>query len=155
MGLNSKYVVIVLTVCIGVRLIFFGLVQPWNPQVEEQVILVDDAKGYHQLATTLIEDHRFALSGTDPPNAKRTPGYPLFIASAYSLFGPRPWTVLLVQILVDTLSCLLLLLTLARLFGQRVALISSFFYALNPPLILFSSRLLSEVLFVFLFPSVY
>lgn len=151
MNLNSKYVLIILSLCVGLRLIFFGLVQPWNPQVEEEVVLVADSVEYHQLATTLIENHRFARGDDEPPDARRTPGYPLFIASIYSLFGQRPWTVLFIQSLVDTMSCFILILTIARLFDQRVALISGFFYALNPSLILFSSRLLTEVPFVFLF----
>ena len=150
MNIKTKYVGIILFICIGLRLIFFGFVQPWTPEVETQVILQFDAHLYHQLASTLIESHRFAYSSTGPPEALRTPLYPLLIAGFYLLFGHKPWIVLLVQILIDTLSCFLLLLTLSRLFDQRVALISSLFYALDPFLISHSSKLLSDVLFIFL-----
>ena len=145
---KTRYMSIVLFICVGIRLGLFGLSQPWALGVGDQVALQRDALGYHQLATTLIESRRFALSSTGGPDALRTPLYPLFVAIIYSLFGYRPWIVILVQLIVDTVSCFLLLSTLSHLFDRRVALISSLFYALDPHLVFYSLRVLSDTFFV-------
>jgi 4-amino-4-deoxy-L-arabinose transferase-like glycosyltransferase len=148
--IGPRYVAILLLVCVGLRIILFGISRPWTPGIETQRVLQDDAAGYHRLATTLIESHRFAFSNTEKPDAMRTPLYPMFIAAIYSLFGYKPWIVILTQILIDTISCFLLLVSLSRLFSRRVALIASTLYALDPFLILYSSTtLLSDTLFVF------
>jgi 4-amino-4-deoxy-L-arabinose transferase-like glycosyltransferase len=149
MNLSRRHLAAVLLICLGTRLIFFGMVHPWAPQTEKDVVLQRDALYYDRLASTLIESHRFAYSATGHPDALRTPLYPLFVAGLYSLFGRAPWVVLLAQILLDVLSCLLLALALARLFDPRVAVIASLFYALDPFLILYSSALISDTLFVF------
>lgn len=144
---GPRYVAILLLVCVALRLILFGIFQPWT-RVER--VLQSDALGYHNLATTLIESHRFAYSSTAKPNALRTPIYPMFVAAIYSLFGYKPWIVILAQILLDTISCFLLLVSLSRLFDRRVGLIASTLYALDPFLTLYSSTtLLSDTLFVF------
>jgi hypothetical protein len=84
-----------------VRLVFFLLVRPWSPAVESGFVLQGDARGYHELATTLLTQHRLAYGATDAPNALRTPGYPVFVAALYALFGWHPWVVMLFQILLD------------------------------------------------------
>jgi 4-amino-4-deoxy-L-arabinose transferase-like glycosyltransferase len=57
---------------------------------------------------------------------------------------------MLFQIVLDTVTCLILMLTLSRLFTHRVAFVSSLFYALDPFLVFYCSTLLSDILFVFL-----
>ena len=140
---------IILLVCLALRLLFFALVQPWTPLVEEQILLQRDALGYHQLASTLLDSGRFAYTPTGEPEALRTPLYPMFVAGTYAVFGREPWVALLFQIVLDALACFLLLKALARLFGDRVAILASLFYALDPFLILYCSTLLSDTLFVF------
>ena len=148
--IGPRNVAILLFVCVGLRMILFGISQPWTPGIETQRVLQSDALCYHRLATTLIESHRFAYGNTEKPNALRTPLYPMFIAVIYSLFGYKPWIVILTQIIIDTISCFLLLVSLSRLFSRRIALLASTLYALDPFLILYSSTtLLSDTLFVF------
>jgi len=147
--LRVRHVVIVVLVCMVVRIMFFIIVQPWQPEVEKNVILQDDPSGYHRLATTLVNNHRFAVSETAALNTNRTPLYPAFIAINYWLFGERPWVVILSQILINSLTCLVLLFTLTRIFRPKVALIATYFFALDPNSILHSSLLYSEILLVF------
>jgi len=147
--LNKISVIVVIFLCIAFRLIFFGIEQPWNPEVVQNIILQDDALGYHKLAVTMLESHRFAYSDLDPPDAIRTPLFPLFLSFNYWLFGERPWAAILGQIFVSTLSCIVLLLTFSRMFGSRIALIASCFYAIDPNNSLYSVTLLSDILFVF------
>lgn len=67
-----------------------------------------DSQVYAQLARNLIE-HRVYSPVIEPPfepSLIRVPGYPLFLAGVYSLFGLDDNTaVRLVQALFDTLSC--------------------------------------------------
>lgn len=153
---GNSHIAIVLLICVIIRLFFFFLSQPWIPQNEIQRVLHDDALGYHQLAVTLVEDHRFASSNSAQPCAYRTPLYPMFIALFYSLVGYEPWVVILAQIALDCLSCFLLIIALSRLFDKGVALIAACFYAFDPFLILYSStKLLSDTLFVFFLVGAY
>jgi len=147
----KRSIIIILALCVITRIVFFGFVHPWTPEKETNVVLKDDARGYHKLARMLIEQGRFAVNITDGPNAVRTPLYPLFIVAMYKVFGYKPWIVIVFQIMLDVLACLLLFLAVYRIFDRRVAFIASLFYALDPYLILYSSAtLLSDSLFVFL-----
>jgi hypothetical protein len=68
----------------------------------------DDGKLYAQLARNLLEQHVFSDAGEPPydPTLIRLPGYPLFIASVYSLFGHTNNTaVRITQAVIDTISC--------------------------------------------------
>ncbi|RPJ69515.1 MAG: hypothetical protein EHM20_16345, partial [Alphaproteobacteria bacterium] len=77
--------------------------------------------------------------------------YPMFIALIYSLFGYKPWVVILFQIVLDSLASILLLFSLSQLFSRKIALIASTFYATDPFLIFYSSTTLySDSFFVFL-----
>jgi 4-amino-4-deoxy-L-arabinose transferase-like glycosyltransferase len=132
------------------RLLFFLLVRPWDPAVEDEIILAADGRQFHNLARTLLSSGRFAFSPDGAPEALRTPGYPAFLAGAYALAGERPWVALLLQIGIDTCSCALLLSALTRLFDRRIGRTAAVLYALDPFLIPLGSSLLSDVPFVFL-----
>ena len=148
MRLNPRYAAAVVALCLTMRLLFFGVAQHWN--FTQPVILGGDAVGYEQLATTLLQHHRFALRPTGTPDALRTPIYPGFLAAIYAVVGVSPRSAMAVQILIDALSCLLLMLALTHVFGGRIALITGAFYALDPFLFAqSSSTLYSDTLFVF------
>jgi hypothetical protein len=72
-----------------------------------------DSQVYVQLARNLVE-HRVYSPAIEPPfepSFIRLPGYPLFLAGVYSIFGLEDNTVVrVVQALVDTLSCCLIAL---------------------------------------------
>lgn len=148
---HSKAVFVILTLCLLSRLIFFLAVKPWNQEVRDNVILKEDALHYHQLATSMILYHQFAEKKDGPSDTLRTPLYPLFISLIYSIQNqPRPWIVLLIQIVMDAASCVLLFFLITHVLNRMVAFYASLFYALDPFLILYSVTLLSEILFIFL-----
>jgi len=129
----------------------FGFVHPWTAEKEQKTILQSDAWGYHMLARNMLEHQSFKIRMEGVPNSIRTPLYPMFIAGVYTVFGYKPWIVLALQIVLDTLACLLLFLALFRLFDYRVALTASFFYAIDPLLIVYSSStLLTDTSFLVL-----
>jgi 4-amino-4-deoxy-L-arabinose transferase-like glycosyltransferase len=149
--LGAARVSALVLLCVGLRLSLFVAFAPWNPTVEHRQVLNNDAEGYHRLATTLIASRTLAYGPREAPNAFRTPLYPGLIAGVYSVFGYRPWVVILIQIGLDVASCVLLLAALFAPFGSRPAFAAALLYALDPFLILSASAsLLSDTLFVFL-----
>lgn len=123
-------------------LLFFG---PWDPSVEATIVLRNDASGYDQLARCLLETGGFC------DNTNRTPGYPAFIASIYSVAGYRPWVVLAVQVVVDALTIGLTYALGVRWFTPRVAAVAALLLAFDPTSLFMSSSLLTDGVFSFLF----
>lgn len=73
----------------------------------------DDGKVYAQIARNVLEQHAYSHETEPPylPTLIRLPGYPLFIAGIYSIFGHGDNTaVRIVQALIDTASCALIAL---------------------------------------------
>ncbi|MBN1999842.1 glycosyltransferase family 39 protein [candidate division KSB1 bacterium] len=147
-GIDRKHIFIILFVCLAIRALFFAVVQPWEKSIVENVILESDSRGYDGIAQTLLHHGRFAQQPASPPEVLRTPGYPVFIAFVYLLFGESPWIVILLQIILDVVSCLFLFLAVARLFPPAAGF-ASLFYAVDPFLVLYSNLFFSETLLVF------
>lgn len=73
----------------------------------------DDGKVYAQLAVNMLEQHVFSHESQPPyvPSIIRLPGYPLFLAGVYKVFGHGNNTaVRVVQAVIDTLTCVLIAL---------------------------------------------
>jgi dolichyl-phosphate-mannose-protein mannosyltransferase len=73
----------------------------------------DDGKVYAQIARNLLEQHVYSHEAEPPyvPSLIRLPGYPLFIAGVYSVFGHGDnMAVRIVQALLDTATCALIAL---------------------------------------------
>ena len=82
----------------------------------------------------------------------RTPLYPLLLGAMRSAFGDAPRLVALVQAVIDAGTCALIA-TLGALVSPRVGLIAGILAALSVTLIVFSTQLLTETLFLFFFTS--
>ena len=93
----------------------------------------------------------FGLNGGVPhPTLIRLPGYPLFLGLCFSIFGWQNYTaVMLVQTLIDLLTCLLITGLAARLFSRRPALIALWLSALCPFTAGYVAAPLSETLTLF------
>jgi hypothetical protein len=73
----------------------------------------DDGRVYARIATNLLEHHVFSHLDEEPypPSLIRLPGYPLFLAAIYSVFGHGNNTaVRVVQAVFDTATCALIFL---------------------------------------------
>jgi drug/metabolite transporter (DMT)-like permease len=73
----------------------------------------DDGKMYAQIARNTLEQHVYSHETEAPydPTLIRLPGYPLFLASIYSVFGhTNNGAVRIVQALIDTGTCALVAL---------------------------------------------
>ena len=68
----------------------------------------DDGRVYAQMARNLLEQHVFSHDAQPPyqPSLIRLPGYPVFLAGVYSIFGhTNNGAVRIVQALIDTATC--------------------------------------------------
>jgi hypothetical protein len=73
----------------------------------------DDGRVYAQMARNVLEQHVYSHDPAPPfnPSLIRLPGYPLFLASIYSVFGHgNNGAVRMIQALIDTATCALIAL---------------------------------------------
>ena len=78
---------------------------------DPHVVVQGDTPTYEQPALALLEDGDFSRSPQDQrPEFLRTPGYPAFIATVYLIFGPSHAALLLMQVLLSTVTVLVVYL---------------------------------------------
>lgn len=147
--------VVLAIIAFALRLAFFLRVGAWDPQVANSIVLVNDAAGYHQLAVTMLDAHRFAYAPTAQADFMRTPLYPAWVAMLYATTGRHPWVVLLSHLVLDALTVLLIHRIARRAFGERAAIFAAGLYAVDPLMLLYSNMMLSETLFFFLLTLAY
>jgi 4-amino-4-deoxy-L-arabinose transferase-like glycosyltransferase len=83
------------------------------------------------------------------PSAYRPPAYPVFLGGVYALVGQEaPPAARLLEAGLGALSVGLIGLIAARLWGRRVGVLALGIAAVAPPLIVMSTALVSEALFV-------
>ena len=124
---------------LGLRLIFWVFVAAHPEKAFE-----NDSTGYIQLAGTLLDSHSF-------PSIVRTPTYPFFIASIFSLFGRSLQAVLFLQCSLDSITAVLVSMLFLRICQDaRYAFIAGLLYAVNPFAVFYSNMVLTETLFTFI-----
>ena len=113
---------------------------------------VGDTLVYGDLAHNMLAHHRYGL--TEDGNVRSTlirlPGYPLFLALCFVLFGTGNYlAVVWVQVFVDLMGCLLLGVLARRVFGGRVGLVCVWMAALCPFSANYAAAALTETLSIF------
>src|ERR1044072_5283544 len=109
----------------------------------------DDGRVYSQIARNVLEQHVYSIESQAPytPTLIRLPGYPLFIAAIYSIFGHGNNTAVRVaQSLLDTITCALIALV-AFEWSRRhwAALIALALAAVCPFTAIYVATILTEV----------
>ncbi len=113
---------------------------------------VSDSRDYHEFAESLIrgEGYRQVYTGETSIYhgltfyAYRMPGYPIFLATVYCLFGPYPQVAMAANLAAEVLSHLFLLAIAYHLFGRATALWSQALWAIH---IFWTTSLMTESLF--------
>ncbi|MCK9582757.1 MAG: glycosyltransferase family 39 protein [Endomicrobiales bacterium] len=150
---KKTHIILVAIILVGflLRLSFFMAAKPWDPIIEKEKIIVSDAITYHEYAVNIVQN-KIIASPDEFYDAFRTPGYPLFIASVYSVFGVKPWVVLLFQIVLNILGLLLVFMLGNIIFkSSKISLIATFMCAIDPHMIMYCSYLLADILFTVVF----
>lgn len=115
----------------------------------ENKLYWDDEFDYDRLAAQIIESKIYTNEG-GAPTAFRAPGYPLFLALNYAIFGRHFFAVRMVQALVDCLTLILIFIIARQIFNQKVANISALLYVIYPLFIYTASTFFPTTLSILL-----
>jgi len=113
----------------------------------------DDGRVYAQLARNVLEQHVYSHESQPPYVASiiRLPGYPLFLAAVYKVFGHANNTaVRVVEAVIDTFTCVLIALVAFEWAidaerRHRAALIAFALAAVCPFTVIYTATILTEV----------
>lgn len=108
-----------------------------------------DPYWFSQMAESLLSGEGWAKYGA--LLHRRTPGYPLFIAALYAVFGVHVVVVQLAQCLLFAGTCWLVQGIGERVFSARVGLLAGLLCAVHPSLLRYVPDLHLETLLTFLF----
>ncbi len=145
---KDRYFLTALAVSLVLHIGFFVAAEPWNSTSIESRLLVNDAQHYHDAAVGLTEGEGF-----DAIPTFRTPGYPLFVATIYKVFGAdRLWMPLAVQVVIN-LMVLAFVFRIARELNKSLyaARFAAGLFALSFLSAFYATRLLTESLFTLVF----
>ncbi len=104
---------------------------------------------YHGIAVSLVRGEGYSLDGQ--PTARYGPGYPLFVAFIYRVFGVHPPAVRLANAVLGAFLCVLVALWAAKLWGQRAGVYAGLFATLYYPFVQLPPYLMTENLYLPLF----
>ncbi len=112
-----------------------------------------DGRVYSQIARNVLEQHVYSHEPQPPyiPSIIRLPGYPLFLAAVYAIFGHDNNTaVRVVQAVIDTLTCALIALVALKWSideerKQRAAIVAFALAAVCPFNAIYVATILTEV----------
>lgn len=109
---------------------------------------------YETIARRLVETGRYE-SASAKPTAAREPGFPLFIALLYALFGFKPLVVTLAMSVLGVLTALLLRATAARVFGEDAGDWTFLLALFYPYFIFYTGYFYRETLLCFLLAALF
>ncbi|MFN2576521.1 MAG: ArnT family glycosyltransferase [Pyrinomonadaceae bacterium] len=139
---------IILLALVALAVAFRVAIVHWLPNNS-----ADDGLGYAQIARNVLEHHVYSHATEPPfnPSFVRVPGYPLFLAAIYSVFGhTNNSAVRIVQALMDTATCVLIAV-LAFLWHPverhktNTAIAALAVAAVNPFTTIYAATILTEV----------
>ena len=107
-----------------------------------------DQGGYRMLARGLLASGtftRYPESATFVPEVIRTPGYPLFVAAVYAVFGESHLAVAVAQAVVFAALCLVIYATVRHVASRRVSVGAAAAAALYPTFPYFGALVLTEL----------
>jgi 4-amino-4-deoxy-L-arabinose transferase-like glycosyltransferase len=113
--------------------------------------LTTDTLLYGDIAKNLLQHHVFGFTvNGEPPRLIRVPGYPLFLALCFLIFGVENYhAVLYLQLLIDLATCCLVADLARRLFGIRSSMAALWLAVLCPFTANYVGSALTETLTLF------
>lgn len=119
--------------------------------VWRHAFLAGDSLLYGDLAANLVRHHTFGFTeNVIRPTLIRLPGYPIFLAVCFKIFGINNWpAVMYVQVALDLVSCWLMGEIARRVVGERAGLWVVWLAAICPFTANYTAAPLTECLAVF------
>ncbi len=115
--------------------------------VQAGSFMTPDSSEYDRLGRTLLHEGRFAERPAAPAQTRRTPGFPLLVASVYALGGEDPRAVVAAVTLMSAFTVALAAGLAYRMAGVRAAWIAGILLALDAPSIAASCVFLTDAPF--------
>jgi len=144
---KHKLIIIILIIALILRLVVLFFIAPMSADEVSSMVLVFDGTGYNKFAINILEN---GLINDYYP--KRVPGYSLFIAFVYLLFGYSAKMVLFFQSLLDVGTVLVIYLIAKNLFKKEaIALIAAALYTANLAFFEYAIAYTAEIFFTFIF----
>ena len=116
-------------------------------------LMTNDTVLYGDIAKNLVERHvyGFTVAGGSPrPTLIRVPGYPLFLAACFLVFGVGKYqAVLWVQLLIDLLTCCMMADLARRVWGERAGVAALWLAMICPFTANYVGAALTETLSLF------
>ncbi len=139
----------ILTVILAVTFTLKVLTALYLNHRDPGLFVTDDAGDYIRLAKTIVETGTFSISpdfvGT--PEIIRTPGYPLFVALIYTIFGYNNLWVALAQILISAITVLIVFKIAEKLTDKRIALLAALLLSLDALSFGYTTIIMAETVF--------
>lgn len=145
---SKRRAISALAIIVVVALVLRAVVTILLPESEWR-----DAQQYHDLARNLLAGNGFSLEHAAPykPTMFREPLYPAFLAFAYLLPGPDVGMARALQAMLGAATCVCTFLLARKVTGsQRIAVIAAMLTAVQPTLLLYTAKILSETLSAFM-----
>ena len=143
---SHKYFWIFLGIVLISRLVVWAVIQE-NPQSFLEV----DSPSYTDPAEALITDGRYDTEpGSDTPETLRPPGYPVWLALVFLLFGKSTQAVVFSHVFLFLGTLVLTFNLTEKMFGSRSAWVAVILLALDPSSLSHTFKILTETLTTFL-----
>ncbi|MDY7035585.1 MAG: glycosyltransferase family 39 protein [Thermodesulfobacteriota bacterium] len=142
---NRKLLVIFFMALVIRGILFVQVIK--HPQVIHQ----PDSRMYVSLAQGLMQHGTLCYPGMpDQPGVEKMPGYPVFLFLVIALFGNSFLAVIIIQIIIDSLSCVLISY-LGEMVLEGAGFLSGILASVNLCMITYSHFILNDSLFLFVF----
>jgi 4-amino-4-deoxy-L-arabinose transferase-like glycosyltransferase len=130
---------VIFSVALLIRILYIGFFVGFNAPLEY------DGLGYNLLATNVLAGKGLVL---DLPylTASRVPGYPLFLAFIYLVFGQYFWIVRTIQAIIGAITCVIILKTGQSAINWPTGLLAGLCASVYPLLLYMSGLFYSETL---------
>ncbi|MBD3286387.1 hypothetical protein GF359_07520 [candidate division WOR-3 bacterium] len=145
--------ILFLFIGLGAALILhFAVILPAFRHVS-QLFTWPDAVCYERLSVNVLEGNGYSTAASTPylPNSSMVPGYPLFIAGVYSIFGNSPYAAAVIQIILSLSLISGIIIWCVKRFNLKTGLLAGILLLLCLSFAFYSTQLMSDALFLCIF----
>lgn len=149
MGNNRKILGAIFLLALLARLFSASAIGGLNRSPHNVILGQSDSIKYADLAENILYHKTLSFNGKNP-TAWSLPGYPVFLALFYLLFGSRYIFAKIAQCILGALTCVMIYLIAKKVTGKKEALLSGAISIFYPFLIFWNALFLTVTLFTFL-----
>lgn len=146
-NLSSRSKLLIFTGALILRVVY--VLAQYKSGIVVGAFVSGDSSFYINIANNILAGNGFAYDNN--LTAFVSPGFPVFLAGCFSVFGENPLWTSLFQCILSALVCVFIASIAAIMFGRRAAIIAGIISGVYYELVLWTSgQILTEPLYVFL-----